>query len=196
MEASIVAKVKEGLKKRATRVFVPAALGLAFFGQAAWATITITPSPSTNGSYTITWAPSGCSIINVYGFPMQYCYTLYETTGGVYGSLTNYWTSGGSVNISGHSSGTYTYAIWVSWSGYLGNGSALQESVDQSVCTTHTVQYYAGWVYSNYDQPPHDSCSFYYNGPIQYPSQYDNPPGAWCSAISPLPPAGTVQVCN
>jgi hypothetical protein len=172
-------------------------LGLILTSQAAWADLTISPSPSTDGSYTITWSPAGCTIYYVYGFPTQYCYELHETVGGQYGSLTDSWTSGGYVNISGHASGTYTYTIWAYWSGYLGNGYAAQQTADQSVCTTHTVPRYAGWVDSYYDYPyDTTSCSFYSDGPIQYPEQYDDPPGTYCRAISPLPQVGTMQICN
>jgi hypothetical protein len=174
-----------------------ALLALVLGSQAAWATITISPSPSTNGGYSITWAPSGCTTYNVYGFPMLYCYELHETVNGQYGSLTNYWTSGGSVNISDKSAGTYTYTIYAYYSGDLGNGSFVQDGpVDESVCTTHTVPRYTGWAYGSYDVAPYDQCSFYYDGTIQYPAQYDPYVGGTCWANTPVPQNGTIQVCN
>ena len=162
------------------------------------AAISISPSPSTNGSYTVSWGWSlGCSIQYVYGFPIQMCYELHETVGGQYGTVTNYWTSGTSANISGIASGTYTYTIWAYYSGYpLGEGQyAADGPVNQSVCTTYTVPRYTGWVNGSWDDNS-GTCSFYYDGPVQYPSEYDQFEMKTCEAISPLPQNGTMQICS
>lgn len=94
---------------------VPAVLGLLICSQALWSQpMTISPSPSYDGSYTATFAsfPLGCHD----GGGYYYCNTLTERIGS---TLTGqWWTPWGStsMNFSGKSANTYTYYILHDWS--------------------------------------------------------------------------------
>ena len=76
-------------------------LGQWLVATVAWAALTISPSPSTDGSYTVSWTAPASSVIDT---------KLYEKVGsgeysleGTYGSTTT------SKAFSGKAAGTYSY---------------------------------------------------------------------------------------
>jgi hypothetical protein len=106
----------------ATRARFAAVLALLFCSQPASAVISISPSPSYNGSYTVNWSsPLGCWEELVEGFWQSWCLEIQEQTGS--GHFHTVATSGNSLNISGKSANTYTYRYIVHYSGFWVNGS-------------------------------------------------------------------------
>ena len=83
-----------------------APLVLLFCISDAWA-ISVTPSPSYNGSYTVSWStyPLGCWVEDFYPYYPEHCYSLQEN------GVDIAW-SGTSKPISGKPPGSYTYRIY------------------------------------------------------------------------------------
>ena len=82
-----------------------AAILLLFFARDAWA-ISVSPSPSYNGSYTVSWSTAlGCIDHNDPPFYTVECWTLYEN--GVEVSQSGY-----SLSVSGKPVGTYQYEVY------------------------------------------------------------------------------------
>jgi len=119
METSIIGvKLKKNLKTRVFRRYCPGILGLLFFVQLAWSGVVISPSPSYNGSYTVSWSYAlGCTTYyDDFGTPWDVCNYMSEQTDG---SPTGYWYSGGpSMGFSGKRSATYTYTITAHYVSY------------------------------------------------------------------------------
>ena len=195
METSVVTGLKSGLKALVTRIFVSGVLGTVLFVQPAWSAINITPSPSTNGAYTVSWASTlGCSTFyDDFGIPWEICYSLQES-----GPTSGYWTSGSSINFSSKPSGTYTYKVnyrLVSYYWGVDTTYTVEGPTSVNVCTTYTVPYYSGWVDGQFRSPYSGSCTWYYEGFDPWPpADWQSP--KWCDAQSPVPQTGTVQICS
>jgi hypothetical protein len=193
METTIVAGLKTGLKALVARTWVASLVGMTFFVQPAWSAISISPSPSTNGAFSVSWSsPLGCSsFYDDFGIPWETCYLLTES-----GPTSGTWWSGSSLNFSGKPSGNYTYTVLVHYTSYywgIDQWYTAEGPASVSVCTTYTVPYYSGWAFGNYRSPYSGACSFYYSGLEQYPSEWDGV--KWCDA-GPVPQSGTVNICN
>jgi hypothetical protein len=109
----------------AARIRFSAILGLLLFRQAAWSSLSVSPSTSYTGSYTVSWGyPLGCSVTYVGGFPFQSCLYLQEVFNGQQiGTVT----SGNSKSYSGKAAGTYTYRILSYWYSAQGSGTSVWE---------------------------------------------------------------------
>jgi hypothetical protein len=110
----LIGSFRNAKSSSASRIRIPAVLGLLVCSQAVWSQqVSISPSPSYDGSYTVSFGgfPLGCdSSDGVY-----FCNTLQEQVGN---TATGAWyapAGSTSMSFSGKSANTYGYGIWVDW---------------------------------------------------------------------------------
>jgi hypothetical protein len=151
----LVGSFRSAKSSSAPRIRVPAVLGLLVCSQAVWSQqVSISPSPSYDGSYTVSFAdfPLGCNSSD----GVYFCNTLQEQVGN---TATGSWyapAGSTSMNFSGKSANTYGYGVWVDWWWEDQSGS-----------------YFIGPTWVQVSLPLPDPNSYYYPvGPANNPSSY------------------------
>ena len=121
---------------RATLIRIPALLGLLVCCQAVWSqTISISPSPSYNGNYTVSFGvPLGCYVEeDPFGFTLEYCRTLIEYVGDTPVGSWDAPQGSTSKNFTDKYSNTYTYRVYYQYWHFSGNGSSYSNPTSVQV---------------------------------------------------------------